>query len=121
MNKLCALYALCVGISMFIVWGVYFATGSLFSIEPNPAGLGFHIAAELAAGAALFIAGAGLISGKKWGFHTYFLGAGMLLYALINSPGLYPGNKIMMAVFAMSFVFSVIFIALGFIVAKKQD
>jgi hypothetical protein len=115
------MYALCVGISMAVVWGVYFATGSLFGVAPNPAGLGFHIAAELATGAALFISGIGILKERKWGSHVYFLGMGMLLYAVVNSPGLYPGNKIMMGVFAGSFVFAAVFIILGFMSDKKQQ
>lgn len=121
MKTLCALYALCVGISMFIVWGGYFVTGSVFGIAPNPLGLGFHIAAELATGAVFLVAGIGMFAAGKWGFNAYFLGIGMLLYAVINSPGLYAGNKIMMAVFAGTFVFAVIFIVLGFIAAHKNN
>jgi hypothetical protein len=120
-RKLCAFYALGSGVSMMIAWGVFFATGSLFGIEPAGPGIGFHIAAELAAGATLCAAGAGALARAPWWPHAYFLGLGMMFYAVINSPGLYPGSRIMMAVFAGSFVFALVFAAVGVMAAGRKD
>lgn len=118
---LCALYALGAGVSMFIAWGVFLATGSLFGIEPAGAGVGFHIAAEMATGAALCLGGAGALMRAAWWPQAYFLGLGMMIYAVVNSPGMYPGSIIMRAVFAGSFVFALVFAAVGIVAVKKQD
>ena len=115
LKKICAIYALLVGVIMILVWLGYFATGTMMGIKPEAPGLMFHIAAEFATGFALIAAGIGMLANKKWGRDFYFLGLGLLAYALINSPGYYlkGGGVIILAVFAGSFVFSVVFAILG--------
>jgi hypothetical protein len=115
LKKICAIYALLVGISMILVWAGYFATGSVMGIKPSAPGLMFHIAAEFATSFALIAAAIGMLANRKWGRDIYFLGLGLLAYALINSPGYYiaGGGNFIIAVFAGSFVFTVAFAVAG--------
>jgi len=115
LKKLCAIYALLVGVIMILVWIGYFATGTMMGIKPEAPGLMFHITAEFATAFALIAGGAGLLANKKWGRDFYFIGLGLLAYALINSPGYYikGGGNIILAVFAGSFVFTAIFAIAG--------
>ncbi|MFA6450671.1 MAG: hypothetical protein WCX65_14450 [bacterium] len=117
LKKYCGIYSLSVGVIMAIVWVIYFLTGSVMGAKPAGSGLGFHIAAEFLTAFALSAAGIGLLVNRKWGRDLYFLGLGLLIYALVNSPGYYmngPGGIFILAVFAMSFVCSVIFLIFGF-------
>ena len=122
LRLIAGIYSIVVGISMFAVWGLYFANGTVFGVKPVGSGLGFHIAAELATAVAMLIGGMGLLARKSWGLKIYFLGLGMLIYALVNSPGYYlpQGGKIVIAVFASSGVFSLIFVALGLLIGNNE-
>jgi hypothetical protein len=110
-----AAYSLLTGISIIIVWSIYLATGNVFGATPSPVGLTYHIAAECAAAATLAAAGVGLFARKPWAKSVFILGMGMLLYAVINSPGLYPGRdgNLLKFVFASSGVTAIVFIILG--------
>ena len=100
LEKFIGIYALLSGIGIVATWAAYFATGKVMGIEPSGAGISFHIAAEFATAAALIIAGAGMLAAKRWGRQFFFTGMGMLLYAVINSPGYYTdGGNLMLYVF----------------------
>lgn len=115
LKKVAAIYSFLTGISMFVVWGIYFAAGKVMGVEPEPLGLSFHIAAELMTGATMIVAGLGLFGGRPWAPGAYFMGLGMMIYAVVNAPGLYIGKGwFIMAVFASSFVCAAIFSAIGF-------
>ncbi len=100
---------------MILMWGAYFATGTMMGIKPAAAGLSFHIAAEFATAAVMIAGGAGVLKGKGWGRDFYFLGIGMLLYALINSPGYYLSGRaaLILAMFGGTLVLALIFAVLG--------
>ena len=116
LRTICAVYAVLVGLGIAATWAVYFLTGSIFGIEPAPLGLGFHIAAELIAAVVMLAAAAGLAARKAWGPRLFFLAMGMLIYAVINSPGYYlgsPGGKLMLGVFGGSLLGALVFTVLG--------
>lgn len=118
LRSIAAAYCYLVGISMFAVWGGFFATGTVFGIRPDGPGIGFHIAAELMTGIALLVAGVGLMRKQRWGLNTLFMGIGMLLYALVNSPGYYmkSGGAFILVVFGASAVVSLIVAVIGFMI-----
>ena len=122
-KKLCAVYSLLVGISIALVWIIYFATGAVMGVKPEAAGLSFHIAAEFAAAAAMIAAGIGLLANRGWARDIYFLSMGLLFYALINSPGYYisGGGRLIIAVFAGSFLLALVFTALGIVYLKDNN
>jgi hypothetical protein len=86
LKRICAIYAILVGLSMFATWGGFFITGSVMGVKPVATGIGFHIVSELATGFALLAAGAGLIANREWARNVYFLGMGLMIYAVVNSP-----------------------------------
>ena len=120
LKKLAAVYAILVGLSMFAIWGLFFITGSVPLLDVRPLEITFHVIAEVVTGLTLVVAGLGLLGNRGWALNVYFLGLGLLVSALVNSPGMYveTGNMLMVAVFPVSFIFSVIFIALPLV--KKE-
>lgn len=114
LKKVAALYSILTGVSMFAVWGLYFSTGKVMGVTPETMGLSFHIVAEFATGAVMITGGIGLLKSLRWGRSIYFTGIGMMVYALVNSPGYYIGKGwFIMAVFGASFVFSIVFAGIG--------
>lgn len=121
LKKVVAYYALLIGISMVLTWVAYFFTGSIFGVVPPAPGIGFHIAAELATAFMLIAAGAAFLMEKPAAKYLYGAAMGMLLYAVLNSPGLYvgnPGYKFMLMIFSSSFVMAAVFFILGFFVVR---
>jgi len=99
--KIIALYALLSGIGIIATWAAYFATGKVMGITPSGGGMAYHIAAEFATATALIVSSAGLFAGKAWGRNFFYIGMGMLLYAVIGSPGFYTsGGNLMLYVFS---------------------
>lgn len=105
-------YSIIVGVSICAVWLMYFATGKVAGVVPAEQGLNWHIAAEFATAFCFIAAGALMLSGRRHGVRLYYISLGMLIYAVVNSPGIYPG-VFMKVVFAVTFVFAVVFAAVG--------
>jgi hypothetical protein len=119
-KKIAGLYALLVGISIIATWIYFYARGSVPGMDTNPTMTSFHIVAEIMTALTLLAGGIGLLGGRGWGLKTYMLGVGMLLYAIVNSPGFYieRGETYMVYVFAISGFFAVVFAFLPYI---KKD
>ena len=63
----------------------------------------FHLASEVLTGVVLLAAGIAMIAGNEdaaWTRVLSAIGLGMLVYALIDSPGRYPGDRRKQAMFA---------------------
>ena len=120
-KKLTAIYSILVGLSMFGIWAFFLITNSLPLYDERPLEITFHVIAEIMTGAALLAGGIGILKDRSWGLKYFFLGIGMLLYALVNSPGMYIVTKdwIMVSVFPVSFVTAVIFLILALV--KKDE
>jgi hypothetical protein len=120
-KKIAGIYAVLVGFSIAATWVFFYARGDVPGMDTNPTMTLFHIIAEFATAAVLLAAGAGLLSNRGWGLKAYMLGVGMLIYAIVNSPGFYieHGENYMVYVFALSGVFAVVFAVLPFV--KKDD
>lgn len=117
LKKVCALYAVLVGVSMIAVWLLYFTTGTIAGIKPDPniPGISLHIVAEFITAFALLGGGIGLFASKKWGRDLYFLGLGLLIYAVVNSPGYYikSGGPIILAIFGGTLIIAIVFFTFG--------
>ena len=97
------IFSIIVGISMILMWLMFYITGSIPELESEPARISMHLAAEFATAIALIISGWGLLKLKVWGEKIYLLATGALLYTMIQSPGYFlqngePGFVIMFAV-----------------------
>ncbi len=85
--RLAAWYGILVGLSMFAQWGLFLATGQVPEVKTEPIRLAFHLAAEWSTALALIAGGIGLLGRLPWGAAVYLVGAGMLFYSVIVSPG----------------------------------
>ncbi len=86
-HKAAAVFSIVVGISMILMWMMFYLTGSIPELESEPARIAMHLLAEFATALALIIAGWGLLKAKTWGVNIYLLATGALLYTMIQSPG----------------------------------
>lgn len=119
-KKIAAVYSIIVGVSMIGMWTVFYVTGGIPEINTEPAKIAMHLIAEFVTAITLILGGFGLISNWKWGFQTYLLSMGMLMYTLIVSPGYYiqSGDFIFVAMFAVFIILAIIFITMSYL---KRD
>ena len=80
-------FAVLVGVGMLGQWAFLFMSGQIPEIKTEPIRIGFHIAAEAATALVLIASAIGLFSGAGWGSSLFLVGAGMLFYTSIVSPG----------------------------------
>ncbi len=91
-KKTAAIFSIIVGISMVLMWLVFYFTGSIPELATEPARIAMHLAAEFATAIALIVGGWGLLKIKPWGEQIYLLATGALLYTMIQSPGYFLHN-----------------------------
>ncbi len=122
-RTIAGLYAIAVSIFMFWIWMYFAITNTVPFYEERPLEMSLHIAAEMMTCMALLAGGIGLLKSISWGRSVYFLGMGMLAYALVNSPGMYveSGMTLMAAVFPPSLIVAVVFIVVPLIKTAKGD
>ena len=119
-KKIAAVYSIIVGVSMIGMWTVFYVTGGIPEINTEPAKITMHLIAEFVTAIMLILGGFGLISNRKWGFQTYLLSMGMLMYTLIVSPGYYIQRRdfTFVAMFAVFIILALIFIVMSYL---KRD
>ena len=119
-KKIAAVYSIIVGASMIGMWTVFYVIGEIPEINTEPAKIVMHLIAEFVTAIALIFGGFGLILNRKWGFQTYLLSMGMLMYTLIVSPGYYiqSGDFIFVAMFTL-LILAIIFITMSYL--KKDE
>jgi len=119
-KKIAAVYSIIVGVSMIGMWTVFYLTSGIPEINTEPAKITMHLIAEFITAIALILGGLGLISNRKWGFQTYLLSMGMLMYTLIVSPGYYIQSSefIFVAMFAVFIILAITFITMSYL---KRD
>jgi len=86
-RKRAGIFSIIVGVSMVLMWLMFYFTGSIPELDTEPARIAMHLAAEFATAIALIVGGWGLLKLKVWGEHVYLLATGALLYTMIQSPG----------------------------------
>jgi uncharacterized membrane protein (DUF2068 family) len=110
--KSAGIFSIVVGISMILMWLVFYFTGSIPELATEPARITMHLAAEFATAIVLIIAGWGLLKAKRWGAQIYLLATGALLYTMIQSPGyfLQTGEPGFVVMFAVLIILAVLFL-----------
>jgi peptidoglycan/LPS O-acetylase OafA/YrhL len=106
-----AIFAFVAGAFLIILWAWLVLTGEVPDYDMHPIAATLHVIAELLTGVALVAAGYALVTRKSWAHKAYLVGAGMLLYALVQAAGYYaengPGS--MVVVFVLLMVLAVFF------------
>lgn len=120
-KKIAALYSVIIGIAMIGMWLLFIATDQVSELKTEPLRITYHLIAEFLTAALLLIAGFGLFTNQKWGFHIFLISLGMLLYTVIVSAGYYAekGEIAMIGMFSIFQILTIIFIILSFYKFKK--
>jgi len=120
-KRLAAYFAIFVGISIIGVWTMLYVTGSIPELNTEPIRIWMHLIAEMTTGIVLILGAYGLLRNKRWGYNTYLISMGMLIYTLIISPGYYAekGNYLFVSIFIIMAFLAIILIIASLI--KKQD
>lgn len=113
-NKTAGIFSIVVGISMILMWLMFYFTGSIPELTTEPARITMHLAAEFVTALALIIAGWGLLKARRWGVHIYLLANGALLYTMIQSPGyfLQTGEPGFVVMFAVLIILAILFLVI---------
>lgn len=112
--KFAAIFSIVVGAGMIAQWTMSYLSHQIPEIKTEPIRLGFHLAAELATALCLIISGSAMLSGASWAGSIFLVGAGMLLYTSIVSPGYFAqqGQWGWLAMFSTIIILTVISLAL---------
>ena len=115
-RRLAALYSMLTGLSMLGMWAFLLRTGLVPELESIPFETAFSVLADCATGLMLIIGGYGLYRGRSWGPRVFLFSQGALFYSLMIAIGYYGqrGELIYLGVFAVIFVFMVVFLVLYF-------
>lgn len=110
-----SVYALVVGASMIGQWLFFLATGQVPELKTEPLRIRFHLAGELTTAIALLVGGIALLTDQPWGRWIYLLAMGMLLYAVIVSPGYFAekGQWAFVGMFAVVLLLALVSIVLA--------
>jgi len=102
--------ALILGVAVVGMWLNALFSGGVPELKTDPVAIAFHLAAEGIMAVSLIVAGVGLFGRRRWAVPLFYLGAGMLVYSGINSPGYFAGQGAwgIVAVFAGVLVLAVL-------------
>jgi hypothetical protein len=89
LSKIAGLYSLFVGSSILLLWILLITTNQVPELNNSLLEILYHLIAEILTASFLLLSGFGLLSGKKWGFHTFLISLGLLFYTVIVSAGYY--------------------------------
>ena len=110
-----AVYALLVGVLMIAQWTLTILKKQVAGPEEGPAGRGkiemaFHWTAEFGCALVLIAAGIALLLQTTWSKPIFYVGSGMLVYSLINSPGFFAQQRkwTLVAMFALLLALAVV-------------
>jgi len=112
--RLPAWYGVAVAILLFAQWGVFLATGNVPELEDATREIAFHMSAEFVMALVLLTGSIAILRRKAWGTFVYLVGAGMVVYSVINSPGYFAesGDWALVAMFMVLLVLTVCAVAL---------
>ena len=108
--RFAAWLALLLGVAVLGMWLNSFISGGVPELTTAPVAIAFHLTAEGIMVGVLIVAGVGLFGRRRWAVPLFYLGAGMLVYSGINSPGYFAGQGAwgIVAVFAGVLVLAVL-------------
>jgi hypothetical protein len=104
LTKISGIYAIISGIAMYVLWGIFYATGFMAKeVGATPVSFYILIGAECLTATLLLISGFGLFAKQKWALRLFFISMGMMLYAVIFATGHFSqrGNFGLAGFFAM--------------------
>lgn len=112
-RKTIAIYSIIVGIAMLGIWIVQLLTGQAPELQTAPVEIALAITADWLTAIMLLVTGAGLLSRRNWAYRLYLFALGMLVYSVLISSGYFGqlGNPVFVALFAVLFVLSTVFVA----------
>lgn len=121
LKKIAALYAIIVGLMMIVYWIIYVSTGQVPEFETEFWSITLTLVAEFVTAFALLIGGFGLYTDRNWGFQSYLVSMGMLLYTVIASSGYSAdlGETAMVIIFSVLTILTLIFISLS--ILKREE
>ncbi|MBN2045506.1 MAG: hypothetical protein JW757_10840 [Anaerolineales bacterium] len=82
-----AYFSIAVGAGMMIQWALSYFNGQIPELKTEPVRIAFHIAGEMVTALMLIAGGIGVLLASQWGVIIFLIGAGMLIYTAIVSPG----------------------------------
>ncbi len=100
-----SIYSIAVGTLMVLMWSFLYFSSAIPELSQEPYRILMHLIGEITTAFVLIVSGTGLYFKRKWGYHLYLLGNGMLVYTLIVSPGYYLQNKNLVFVFMFFLLF----------------
>jgi hypothetical protein len=104
-----AWYGIVVAVLVVGQWAFLLASGNVPELRDAPREIAFHIAAELLMALVLLVGSVGLLRSWSWAAVVYLVGAGMVVYSVINSPGYFAqrGTWVLVAMFMVLLVLTV--------------
>lgn len=110
-SKSTAIFALCVGILMFLMWTFFIVAGLVPEFDVRPVEIVLHLVAEFLTAIMLIASAIGILRKKRAGVSLMPFALGMLIYTLIVSPGYYAqqGDYAFVAMFGVLLVAAVVF------------
>jgi hypothetical protein len=107
-------YGIIVGLLMVGQWGFFLLNGQAPELKTEPIRFFFHLGGEFATAALLIVGGVALLANAPWASIVYTVGAGMLLYSVIVSPGYFAqkGQWPFVAMFAGLFALTLVSLVL---------
>ena len=107
--RLAAWYGVLVAILVVGQWVFFVVSGDVPELEDAPKEIVFHITAEIAMALVLLAGSIAVLRSRVWGAYLYLVGAGMVVYSVINSPGYFAqaGDWGLMAIFMVLLVLTV--------------
>jgi hypothetical protein len=99
-----------VGVGMIAQWIFSLITRQVPELKDEPLRIIFHLIAELSTAIILILAGAALLGKSLVGYPLSLIGAGMLLYTVINSSGYFAHKRQwgIVAIFAILLIITAI-------------
>ncbi len=93
------------------MWSRDLLTGQVPELSTEPINIILTIVAEYLTAVALMIGGFGLIRKRSWGFKTFLLSMGFLLYSVMSAAGYFgqKGEFVMLGMMVVIFILAVVF------------
>jgi hypothetical protein len=104
--KFTAFYHTLIGLSMLMMWVMFYVTNQIPELETAPFAIAMHLIAELTTALLLMLSGLLLFRNHSKAIVVYACAYGALLYSVVNSSGYFmqPFDIAMVTMFAVIFI-----------------
>ncbi len=115
-KKYASIYSMFIGISMIVMWTMFYINGQIPELSSEPIQIGMHLTAEFTTSVMLIIGGIGLLNNWSKAIYIFQFSMGMLIYTLIQSPGYFAqqGYLSFMGMFGIFMLLALIFLIYSF-------